>query len=95
MRDDSGGGGEDRSSVGANGGRETWASEIIFSDFVVGIVDALVIAGAAGVSGVALEARNLLGTKPGTVSRWSLDAARRRVAVLVSRVSSPSSLEIE
>lgn len=94
MRDDSGGG-EGRNSTGVDGGGEAWASEIIFSDFVVGIVDALVIAGAAGVSGVALEARNLLGTRPGMVSRWSLDAARRRVAVLVSRVSSLSSLGIK
>lgn len=95
MRDDSGGGGEDRTSVGADGGREPWASEVIFSDFVVGIVDDLVVTGAAGVSGVAIEARNSLETEPGMVSCWSLDAARRRVAVLVSRVSSSSSLGIE
>lgn len=69
--------------------------DTIFSDFVVGIVDALVIAGAAGVSSFAVEAWNPLGIKLGTVFRWSLEAARRRVAALVSGVSSLSSLGIE
>lgn len=49
IRDDSGGGG-DCGDVGSGGGREARAVGTIFSDFVVGIVDALVVAGAAGVA---------------------------------------------
>lgn len=91
MRDESGGG-EDRGDGRAGSGREAWgagATESISLDFGVGIVDALVIAGAPD---VVLGARGLLWA---TIFRWSLDAARRRVAALVSRISSLSSLGIE
>lgn len=97
IRDDSGGG-EDRGSVKSGGGEEAQASgtaETILLDFSVGIVNDLVIAGTAGVPGVVVETRDLLRNKLGIVFRWSLDAARRRVVALVSRMSSLSSLGIE
>lgn len=91
MRDESGGG-EDRSVGRAGRGREAWGvgvTESIFLDLGVGIVDALVI---VGIADVVLEVRGFLRT---TMFRWSLDVARRRVAALVSRISSLSSLGIE
>lgn len=94
MRDESGGG-EDRSVGRAGSGREAWGvgvTESIFLDLGVGIVDALVIAGIVGAPDFVLEVRGLLRA---TMFRWSLDVARRRVAVLVSRISSLSSLGIE